>query len=117
MTVPKVLLVNGVNFMPYASYSMDIEDIDSEKTGRNAEGTLTRDRIATKHKLFLSFRPLTEAEQAMILEAVAPKSFNVTYTNTRTASQRTGTFYAGPQKTGDFTGLFYEGVSFNLIEL
>lgn len=113
----KVLIIDGVDFMPYLiDYSTDIEDVDSEKTTRNALGTLTRDRIAVKDKLKLNFRPLTEAELALVLTTVKPPSVSVTYTDPKTSGLRTADFYAGPRNTGKFEGLFHSGASFNITE-
>lgn len=116
----KTLIVNGVDFMPWLEQSpVQIEDLDSEDTARNSLGDLTRDRIAVKHKIALTFIPLFPDELATILTAVKPKEVSVTYTDPETNTEATGQFYAGPRNPGQEEGadrLTYD-VTFNLIEL
>ena len=44
------LLLNGVAVVAPKSFQVGIQDVDGE-TGRNANGDMVRDRIATKRKL------------------------------------------------------------------
>lgn len=118
----KIMVVNGVDFMPYLQdFSVTIEDLDSDSTVRNAEGTLSRDRVAVKQKIALIFKALSEEELSIVLSAVAPVSIDVKYTNPSTNSTRTGEFYVGPRNTGNISptllGVRHVGVTFNLVEL
>ncbi|NRF91526.1 hypothetical protein HQN89_10895 [Paenibacillus frigoriresistens] len=105
--------------MPTPSdFTVGVQDI--KKAERNTNGTLISELIATKVKLDLSWKYVTQAQLTSILSAVAPNFFEVTYFNPVTGANRTATFYSGDRSVGmiDFLGGVgrYKDVKFNLIE-
>lgn len=98
--------------------SVIISDTDGE-SGRNANGDMVRDRIATKRKVSLEWPPLTQAEVSQILSLVSPEFVNVEYldpqlgvvTKNMYVGDREGSVLVLDLATGRWSGL-----KFNLIE-
>lgn len=88
-----MLIINNVNVKPPKSFQVGIADIDSN-TGRNANGTIVRDRIAVKRKLECEWGMLTQNEIQELLNAVAPVFFNIQYMDPQ-LGLTTKTFYVG----------------------
>lgn len=60
-------------------YSLDIQDIDSEDTGRGETGVMNRERVrAGIYKLALSFTNISSDDVLRIKEAISPESISVT---------------------------------------
>lgn len=76
-----------------------VQDIDAAGSGRSANGTMIRDRVAggasAKRKLEVEWPPLSPANASKILQAIGGKFFSVEYPDPYTGANRTGTFYAG----------------------
>ena len=112
------LIINGVSVVPPKSFQVGVQDVDGE-TGRNANGDMVRDRIATKRKLEIEWGMLTQSECSAILSAVSPVFFNVSYPDP-ISGQSTRTFYVGDRTAPaySFTNKFkpWSGLKFNLIE-
>jgi hypothetical protein len=113
-----IFKIDGVDMPSPSDLSMGIQDIS--KAERNARGTIIIERIATKDKIELQWNYLTAAQLAILLNAVAPVFFTVTYTNPRSGDLRTATFYAGDRTMGyiDFQNGVprYKDIKFNVIE-
>lgn len=77
------------------SLSVGIQDLDSEKTGRNQKGNTFRDRIAVKRKLTCTFLPMTDDEMKTVLQAMSEKFFEITYPDPMTGANRQMTAYVG----------------------
>lgn len=90
----KQLIINGVAVVAPSSFSVGIQDIDGE-SGRNANGTMVRDRIARKRKLDCEWGMLADAEISQLLNAVEPEFFDVTYPDPMLGGQATITAYVG----------------------
>lgn len=101
-----------------SSYQVGIMDLS--EGGRVASGLLMIDRIATKRKLELSWRKLSNDDLSMILNLVAPVFFNVEYIDPQDNSLRTGEFYCGDRTIGtlDYVNgqIRWRDIKFNLIE-
>lgn len=95
--------------------------MDISKAERNANGTMTIERIATKQKLELEYDYLSKENLAAVLTAVSYVKFWVKYTNPQTNATRQALFYCGDRSTGmiDFINSVprYKNIKFNLIEL
>ena len=78
---------------------VNLQDIDSSGSGRSANGTMIRDRVAggasAKRKLEVEWPPVTPDNASKILKAISGKFFSVEYPDPYTGERRTGTFYAG----------------------
>lgn len=93
MTGPNVLSIDGVSLPAPMSYSVEYNDLDAPDTGRSEDGMLHRVRV--RHdvaKIKLSWEQLTTETADIILNAIAPDSFEVTY---YFGVQKTATMYAG----------------------
>ena len=92
-----LLKINGTALVSYPKEvtitTLDIDD--GESSVRTADGTLTRDRIAVKRQLELSWGMLTWAEMSSIMQAMAPTFFSVYYPDPLLGVYTTKTFYVG----------------------
>lgn len=93
------LKINGV-VMPAPdtdSYALDLQDLDSENTGRGEEtGIMFRERIRTNvRKLSPKWSVLTGAELKTITDAISAAEFTVTVLDPTAGSAQTLTMYAG----------------------
>lgn len=116
-----ILLVNGTAIKDPADLQYGQQDIDSADSGRNAEGTMLRDRVATKIKLTCKWNALTPAEISNILNAVDAPSFSLTYPDAKAGTSQTKTFYVGDRTSPMYHynngAELWEGLSANFIEL
>lgn len=118
------LTVNGVNMIPYLASKDGLKwsrnDVDGSNAGRTQDGTMYRDRVATKIRLDCSCRPLTAAELSTVLNTIQPVYVSVTYDDPL-LGRRTAQFYSNnvpaafllEQPNGT---AYWGGVSFPLIE-
>ena len=81
--------VNGVNFLPYIAED-GIKwirfDVEAPDTGRTLDGVMHRGRVATKIRLDISCRPLTDTEAQTVLRAILPEYVTVRYTDPQDGS-------------------------------
>ena len=93
-------------------------DMDSE-TFRSTDGTMYRDRIATKRKAELEFSIMTDAEMATVFSAISAEFFTMYYPDPE-LGWTTKTFYAGDREAVIYSLSSnlpkWEGLSFNVIE-
>ena len=124
--MPKITRNNGtVIVLPYPQeYTPDIYDVDASTTGRNAAGTMIRDRVARKHKFNYKFAALTQAEVTEILGAVQDVSFTLTTASPETGAKTNYTVYCGDRSmpvywmpTSNNSSWMYSTLSVNLIEM
>lgn len=76
------LTVDGVDLTPFIALGgikWSRNDIDGSNAGRTLDGTMQRDRITTKIRLDITFRPLNDAELSTVLNAIQPEYISVTY--------------------------------------
>ena len=76
------LMINGIDMTPYIAYGGLIwsrNDVDAPNTGRDMSGLLHRGRVATKIRLDITCRPLTQSEIAIVLNAILPEYVTVAY--------------------------------------
>lgn len=99
-------------------YSLDIQDIDSEDTGRGETGYMTRERVREGiYKLSLTFTNITSDDVLNIKEAISPEKVEVTLFD---GSEATVPMYAGNRslklKSVDDEANCFWDMSFNLTE-
>lgn len=118
------LTINGVDVTPYAAFGgikWQREDVDGPNTGRMLDGTLIRDRVATKYRLDVTCRALTLAEASIVLNLIYPVWVTVVYTDPMAGADVTKTMYSNnipatfAIKQPDGTEL-WSGIAFPLIE-
>ncbi|AGK95636.1 DUF6711 family protein [Clostridium pasteurianum] len=112
-------LINGVAVTAPKTFQVDLVDLDSDTTQRNAAGVLMRDRLRQMRKLQCEWGPLTTVEISTILHAVDPTSMPVTYPDPYAGSDQTRTFYAGDRTAPafNFNSGQWLGLKFDLIEI
>lgn len=88
-----MLIINGVVVPTPKTMSISINDIDAE-TGRNANGTIVRDRVAVKRKIECEWGMLTQDEMQTLLNAVSSVFFSVKYIDPQSGTT-TKTMYVG----------------------
>lgn len=116
------LSINGVKVKTPQKFSVAVQTIDSESSGRNASGTMVRDIIGEKVKLDINWGPLSDAEVSAILTKVSSSFFTVTYPDPETGAMETKTFYVGDRTAPSYSWseklktLKWQGLSMNFIE-
>ena len=97
-------------------------DVDGPNTGRTLSGLMIRDRVATKIRLDITCKPLTNTQLRMLLNLILPVFVTVTYddpmegvvTKTMYANNNSATFMA---KKSNVEGTeYWTSVAFPLIE-
>lgn len=106
-----------------ASMSIGIQDLDNEEgTGRNANGTYQRDRVATKIKLTIQWTPMNSDDMKDILtSAIKNPFFKCKFFNPYIGGMDTKTMYVGDRTipvlvklaNGDYA---FKSLSANFIE-
>jgi len=89
--------INGVAIPTPSTYEYSIEDLSSEETGRTLDGVMHKDVVATKDTYTCSWKRLSWADTATLMNAIDGKT-KVTFT------------HADPRVSNSFvTGDFYIG--------
>ena len=113
------LNLNGTDMPPPASFSVVLQDLDSDSTKRNEQGVLQRDRVRQGvRKLSCKWTALSFSDAAMVLGATVPDAFNATYIDPATGGYRSATVYVGDRSSdmqATATGQRWN-ISFDLIE-
>lgn len=96
------------------------QDLDSDKTKRNLQGKLFRDRVAVIPELELEVSMLTETEMSALLAHLSSVKFQASYWDAETGTYKTNYFYcpsAGrkPKVYRTQPTLMYEAMSFRLV--
>jgi len=69
-------------------------DVDGATAGRTQDGTMVRDRVASKVRWDVTCRALYGDELAIVLHLIKPEFFTLRYTDPETNSTATGSFYS-----------------------
>lgn len=121
-----MIKINSVIIPTPSDYSVSVNDIS--KAERMASGIIKIDIIATKRKIELSYRYLSQVDLASILQSFQIGTgtsaqysfFTVEYPDPVTGALRTGTFYVGDRSAGaiDYQNntMRWKDIKFNLIE-
>jgi len=111
ITINEVPIKGLTKFEPY------INDLDSDKTGRNALGNMIRDLVARIPKIECTTKPLNGSEMKQLLQLLKLTSFTVKWYDPEIADYRTGEFYCGEHSPSLLitNPLIYKPMDFNLI--
>ena len=119
-----VLKIDGTDIVPYIAYGgvkWQRSDVDGEGAGRMLDGTLERNRMATKIRLDVTCRPLKSAEASIVLSAIMPEWVSVTYFDPQKGSTGRQTI-SGSNDAGAYLikhpdgTEWWSGITFPLIE-
>lgn len=113
------LQINGVDIAAPKTFKVNIVDLDSDNTARNAKGVLLRDRLRIMRTLECEWGPLSQADISRILQAVNPTGVSVTYPDPYDGTNQTRTFYAGDRSIPayDFSSGMWQGLTMKLSEV
>lgn len=117
------LKINGSVVATPQDFQVGIQTIDSDTSGRNANGDMHRDVITKKTKLELKWGPLSDSEISVLLKAMTDSSFPVEYPDPEVGGQTRKVFYPGDRTAASyswndkFKALKWEGLSVNFIEM
>jgi len=113
-----MIKINGVELPAPTTYKIGIMDIS--KAERNAAGTMVLDVIATKRKIEMSWKFLTNEQIKTLLQLVSDTFFDVEYLDPVTDALKTGTFYKGDRNLDAVSvvngNIIYKDIKFNIIE-
>jgi len=92
-----LLKINGEEIASYPSkFTVSVMDLDdAETTTRTADGTLSRDRIATKRQIEMGWPALTWEKLSAVLTAMQDEFFEFYYPDPMTGQYETKTMYVG----------------------
>ena len=71
-----VLKIDGTDIVPFIAFNglqWQRQDIDGPNAGRTMDGTVVRDRIATKIRWDVTCRPLASAALCQVLQFIHPE--------------------------------------------
>ena len=108
------------DFVAYQGFKWSRNDVDGPSTGRNLQGRMIRDRVATKIRLDITCRLLTGSEHMELLNLLMPEFITVEYDDPQ-AGRVQKTMYSNNHSSGycikkqNGTEYWHE-VSFPLIE-
>lgn len=93
-----MIKINTVTIPTPSDFQVSVMDIS--KAERNANGDMIIERIATKRKLELTWKYLSQADLSALLIRVSAVFFTIEYPDPQTGALRTGTFYSGDRTAG-----------------
>jgi hypothetical protein len=116
-----ILQIGGSSVPDPSEFTWTLTDLSSDNSGRNAAGSMMKDRIAQKVKLACKWPFLTQAQAASLLQAVnATIFFTATYPDPMAGVTATNTFYVGDRTTPLFSyqggAAGWENIAFDLIQ-
>lgn len=91
------LEIDGVDIVPYIAFQgfdWQRSDVDGEGAGRMLDGTLVRNRMATKIRLDITCRPLKASEASLVLTSIMPEWVTVKYYDPQIGNVVTKTMYS-----------------------
>ena len=119
-----VFKIDGVDILPYIAFrglKWSRGDVDGPDAGRNMNGTMLRQRVATKIRLDVTCRPLKTSEASTVLTAIMPEYVTVQYTDPQLGTTVTKTMYAN-NNPANFLIMrengteYWDGITFPLVE-
>jgi hypothetical protein len=117
-----VLKINGSDIAVHpAQFAVNVLDLDdAEASVRTSDGTATRDRIAVKRKVEMSWGLLTWPQISSILTALQNPFVKFTYPDPMSGRMETKTFYTGDRSAAvavtKGSEILWSGLKFNLTE-
>lgn len=114
------MTINGSAVKQPATVTYNRYDMDSEESFRGLDGTMQRDRVATKVKLECQWNGLTGPEMSQLLQSMEDVFFPINYYDPLVGGYTTKTFYVGDRSAPVYTiaggKIIYKSFSANFIE-
>ena len=124
MSVPSLLVVDGVTIKSPSAFTWGVQDISSPDAGRTLDGIMHKERLVfggQKRKLKLEWNLVKfGTESRAILQAFTPEYVSVAFPDPQEGAVITRTFYTGDKELQFRT--WWDGkqlltnLSFNIIE-
>lgn len=119
-----ILKIDGLDITPYIAFGgvkWQRSDVDGEGAGRDLNGDLRRNRVATKRRMDITCRPMKSNEVSIVLSAIMPEFVTVEYTDPQEGAVVSKVMYSNnnpatymlKQKNGTE---MWGGITFPLIE-
>ena len=113
------MTINGRQVAQPATVTYDRYDMDSEESFRGLDGTMQRDRVATKVKLNCQWNGLTADEMKQLLSSMEDVFFDIYYYDPL-VGYTTKTFYVGDRSAPVYSvsngKIIFKSFSANFIE-
>lgn len=90
-----MFLINGTTPPAPKKVSVSVQDLSSGSSGRNADGQMMIDFVASKRKIECEWPSLTTAEMSQVMQLISGVTFSVTYIDPETGAAKTITCYKG----------------------
>lgn len=115
-----VFKINGIDMLPYIAQKgikWVRNDLDGSNAGRTMDGTMHRERVATKIRMDITCMPLRSEDASVVLNAIYPEYVEVEYTDPM-YGHVIKTMYSNniPATYLDTKTGYWEGIAFALIE-
>lgn len=114
--------INGVSVKTPQEFSVGVQSIDADSSGRNADGKMVRDVIAEKVKLQVKWGALSPLEMSTILRNIQSAFFVIKYFDPTEGGMLSKTFYCGDRTSPTYSWHekykqnMWESLSVNFIE-
>lgn len=92
-----ILKIDGVDIVPYIAhggFKWQRSDVDGTDAGRDLNGDLRRNRVATKRRLDITCRPLATEEASTMLTLIMPEWVTVEYLDPQAGTVLRKTMYS-----------------------
>lgn len=115
-----LITISGTQIPCPDTYEVTISDLDAS-ANRSGNGTLFRDRIAVKRTINLGWTFISATDLSLVLMAVSPVFFDVSYLDPQINAPKSGTFYVSDRNQGVAVkqadgSYLWTNVSFSLVE-
>lgn len=118
------VVINGRDITPWIAFQgvkWSRNDVDGPNAGRNLQGTMIRDRVATKIRLDITCIPLTDSEHRILMNLISGETVTVNVTDPMRGnvsmvmySNNHGSQHMITRKNGTE---YWDNISFPLIEV
>lgn len=116
------IVISGIDITGYVT-EMDVSgnDIDAPGSGRDMNGDMKRGLVATKAKLEIKCRVLSDSEVLAIANAIGGETVLVSYLDPYMGQRSNVEFYCSERRSAvwssDGSRTYWKGLAFNMIEV
>ena len=118
-----IFTIDNINILPYLAENglkWQRNDVEAADSGRTRDGAMHRARVATKIRLDVTCRNLTQEEASIVLNAIRPQYVSVTYDDPQDG-RVTRTMYANNNPATVAAvypdgSVLWSGITFPLVE-
>ena len=116
----KISATDYISYIQADGIDWELNDLDSEDSGRTLDGLMHRSRVTQKRKITVRLNPLKTEDFSTFSAAIGAEYVAVTILDPRAGAQTEYTFYGSSIKAAtmsdDGTDCWWKGGSFSLIE-